>query len=330
MPEGMVPEMTKGKKEPADVVGIEYIVPILVGGVGGLLVLLFPFLMALGSNGYRDNISYFGFLTISVATEYSILIVIGSVFLGFVSACILGNRITTITGAVRAGIVTAVPTLLFLLLIERSLRYISPLYTDLWIISPLLPFFMVLSLGVLFQAVGAVCGYYWIWMHPEYSNPLHLVRWELIILKPAIVTMLVVLAIIVIPVVYSHATPTVDSKKCFMFGDAQKIERLDEETIRITQLNENSPEDCLSDMPYVNKLFIDGMDVSSQAIIEKQGLPDTIEPPEGLVYGNGSWAILTGPDISNKTHSPHFQIIKYTQGRDGSLIMLRYTVDTVV
>jgi hypothetical protein len=323
MPEGKVREMTKGKKQPDDVIGIEYIIPILVGIIGGLLVLFFPFLMAYGSYQDKKNVSYAGFVTISVVDLYSILFVISLVFLGFLSACILGNRIRTMNGAVRAGIVTAVPTLLILLRIERSLNFISPSYTDLWIISPLLPIFTILSLAVLFQAFGAVCGYFWIRMHPEYSNPLHPVRWELIILKPTIVTMAVILAIIVIPAAYSQMVPAklkFDGYTCYGFYDAVGVERVSEDTIRITQLMEAPREECPFQFTTINKIFLNDYEVSNQSIIHMNGLSDTIDPPEGLVYAKGSQVILKGPDVSNKSYDPLIRVEKSRFSANGSVV----------
>ena len=323
MPEEKVREMTRGKKEPADAVGIENIIPILVGIIGGLFVLFFPFGMAYGLYGDRKSVSFAGFVTISVADVYSILIVISLIFLGFLSACILGNRIRTLRGAVRAGIVTAVPTLPILLRLDGSFRYISPSYIDLWIISPFLPIFTILSLAVLFQAVGAVCGYFWIRMHPEYSNPLHPVRWELIILKPTIVTMAVILAIIIVPAAYSHAIPAklkFDGYTCYGFYDAVGVERVSEDTIRITQLMESPREECPFQFTTINKISLDDYEVSNQSIIRMNGLSDTIDPPEGLVYAKGSQIILKGPDVSNKSHDPLIRVMKYRFSANGSVV----------
>ena len=105
-------------------------------------------------------------------------------------------------------------------------------------------------------------------------------------------------------------------------GDYAKVERLSENTIKITQIGANSPADCLSDKPYIVKISLDDKDVSNLASIQKQGLSDTIVPPEGLVYANGSTILIKGPEVSNKIHAPLISVTKNLQGKDGTLIRL--------
>jgi hypothetical protein len=111
--------------------------------------------------------------------------------------------------------------------------------------------------------------------------------------------------------------------------DYYNVERINEDTIRITQLTENPNWESVPDKPFVNKIYIDGVDVSDMSIIKKQNLEDIIYPSEGLVYGNGSKAVIKGSDISNKSRLILVRVDKWFLS-DGNLTEGQFGLETKV
>jgi hypothetical protein len=61
------------------------------------------------------------------------------------------------------------------------------------------------------------------------------------------------------------------------------------------------------------QIFVDDWDFSNQSLIEKQGLPDKITPPGGIMtYVDGSTVTLSGPDLAGNSSFPrHIYVISY-------------------
>jgi len=125
-----------------------------------------------------------------------------------------------------------------------------------------------------------------------------------------IVVIILVLLIIVSPMVVFSGIQSGDIDRnscCDTLHEHIEFDRLNNETITI-QMKQN-PDNYLEWAPKpVFHISVNGFDLSNMDTIEKQGLSDRIDPPEGLVYANSSMVILKGPEISNKTQACHVLI----------------------
>jgi hypothetical protein len=98
--------------------------------------------------------------------------------------------------------------------------------------------------------------------------------------------------------------------------DAYAVSRLDKESIKITQLTENDVTSMhpfsewfpnvkkpglkilVNHSSFADPANLSWVNVSNMATIQAHGLNDRIDPPEGMIYSNGSRVIITGPDVS--------------------------------
>lgn len=78
--------------------------------------------------------------------------------------------------------------------------------------------------------------------------------------------------------------------------DGVAVERIHDNEISIVRTTDSgSPDWSTSRYPY--QIQVNGYDVSSMEAIRSRGLPDTINPPEGLLNEKGAYVNLTGPDF---------------------------------
>jgi hypothetical protein len=71
------------------------------------------------------------------------------------------------------------------------------------------------------------------------------------------------------------------------------------------------------------QIFVDDRDFSNQSLIEKQRLPDTITPPEGITtYADGSTVTLSGPDLAgNSSFTRHIYVVSYFDREKPSVVV---------
>ena len=322
-----MPEKTKKFPHSNDSTGTEYLIPALIGIIGGFIAVVIPLWIGIVSTSTIRTVmlhEFFAEFSYAIGKipqlQVFLILLIGTTFLGFIIPCIHYRYIQKMADAIRAGIISGVCTGIvisgfFILMPVIFHDYFDMDQYRLLIVSAVL-------LSLVFETIGAIGGYLWYRNRspvPSAAEADHLTG----IAAPGVVAIILMVLVLAVPMTF----PKVDYHKCSMSEENLNVERLSEDTLKITQLRANSPEDCLSDKPYINKISLDGWDVSDMASIQKQGLAVTIDPPEGFVYANGSTVVLKGPMVSNKTHKPLLQIMKYMQNPDGSLTALRGTAN---
>ena len=92
--------------------------------------------------------------------------------------------------------------------------------------------------------------------------------------------------------------------------DGVAVERINDHEISIVRTTDaGSPDWSTSRYPY--HIQVNGYDVSDMEAIHRQGLPDTVNPPEGLRNEKGSFVNLTGPDFTqNGSGGVHLVIVE--------------------
>jgi hypothetical protein len=327
-----MPDKPGKPQQPADRAGPGYLVPALIGIAGGFIAVGIPLVVSMIffwriKSVILHDLFYEFSPEIGKIPQMQVFLIllIGTIFIGFLLPRILVSRIQKMTDVIYAGIISGTCTGFVIAI----LLFLMPaIFLDYFNVNNYLSLAVsAILLSLVFQVVGAIGGYLWF---RNKSSALSTVGAGAPVLSIIAIPGSVALILMIIVLVLPLMVPTVDWQKCNGFGDVLKIERLDDTTLKITQLNENSPQDCLSDKPYINKISLDGRDVSNQAVIDKEGLSDTIDPPEGLMYANGSQVVLEGPEVQNKSHAPHLDVKKYRQNNDGSLTFVRLLADVNV
>jgi hypothetical protein len=92
--------------------------------------------------------------------------------------------------------------------------------------------------------------------------------------------------------------------------DGVAVERVHDNEISLVRTTDSgSPDWSTSRYPY--HIQVNGYDVSDMETIRRQGLRDTVNPPEGLRNENGSYVNLTGPDFTqNGSGGVHLVIVE--------------------
>jgi hypothetical protein len=92
--------------------------------------------------------------------------------------------------------------------------------------------------------------------------------------------------------------------------DGVAVERVHDNEISLVRTTySGSPDWSTSRYPY--HIQVNGYDVSDMNAIHRQGLPDTVNPPEGLLNEKGSSVNLTGPDFTrNGSGGVHLVIVE--------------------
>jgi len=92
--------------------------------------------------------------------------------------------------------------------------------------------------------------------------------------------------------------------------DGVAVERINDHEISIVRTTDaGSPDWSTSRYPY--HIQVNGYDVSDMEAVRRQGLPDTVNPPEGLLNEKGSFVNLTGPDFTqNGSGGVHLVIVE--------------------
>jgi hypothetical protein len=92
--------------------------------------------------------------------------------------------------------------------------------------------------------------------------------------------------------------------------DGVAVERIHDNEISIVRTTDaGSPDWSTSRYPY--HIRVNGNDVSDMEAIRRQGLADTVNPPEGLLNEKGSFVNLTGPDfVQNASGGVHLTIVE--------------------
>lgn len=331
MPDGKKTELTENKQR-TDGVWDRYRIPVLVGIVGGIVTTLLWMLATRWIYQTYLPILYspnFYFNTLP-QKQIFLIFLLGSLCIGFGIVRILISEIKKIRDALLVGFISG--TLSGFAIVGSTLIYKIIVYNNFVTIpAPLLDYFVHISptivLSILFQIIGAICGYLWYREKgPSIISKNDVPLYEILV-RPVSIALILMLLFIILPPEFSPLIQDRQLYKCKMFQEKLEVERLDNDTLKITQLSANSPEDCLSDKSYTMKLTLNGKDVSDLTIIRKQNLAVTIDPQEGLEYANGSTVVLKGPDVSNSMHIPQLQITKYMQSDDGSLTTLSVIVD---
>lgn len=311
---------------PVDLAGTGYAVPVLIGIIGGFIAVVIPLWIGIVTSGTIYTVMLHEFFAkyahhISKIPQIQVFLIFlfGTLFLGFLIPCIYRQYIQKITDAIRVGIISGactgiVLTCFFMLMpgIFHDNFHIGNQYLFLEV--------SVLLLSPVFEIIGAIGGY--LWYKNRMSVPLSDDTYHLPVFAIPVAVMIILMGLVfIVPMTF----PTIEWKDCWGYPDAVTMERLDSDTVRITQITQNSPDNCSTDKPFINKISLDGKDVSNQAIIKLQNLSDTIDPSEGLVYAKGSQVILKGPDFSNKSYKSILQVIVFMQAPDNTMEIVHYS-----
>jgi hypothetical protein len=97
---------------------------------------------------------------------------------------------------------------------------------------------------------------------------------------------------------------------------SMNVNRVDGSTIDMRISLDYSGRRSAGLIPFTSRslqIFVDNRDFSNQSLIRKKGLPDTINPPEGITtYVDGSTVILSGPDLAGNSSFPrHIYVVSY-------------------
>jgi hypothetical protein len=96
------------------------------------------------------------------------------------------------------------------------------------------------------------------------------------------------------------------------------VDRISNDSIKLTVRKD----DQFIHAPPLVMIYLDDNEISNMSVIKNQGLPYTIDPPEGLEYKSGNSAIIRGIEITGnqeKTHrlkvytrhfNPYYRIIQ--------------------
>jgi len=124
------------------------------------------------------------------------------------------------------------------------------------------------------------------------------------------------------------------SSGVFHFSPSASVEQQSASTIIITV---TIPDDRINfgrTNPFIDPdkkgprfvILYNSNDLSNQEIIDRQGLPVIIDPPEGLHYMNGSQVVLKGAMISDSNTKGHLEVIDINPSR-GSIEMNNQIID---
>jgi len=113
--------------------------------------------------------------------------------------------------------------------------------------------------------------------------------------------LLVVLALICIIVLPGTGDPAC----CGVFPDVGwKVERTGPDSIGMTLLSVEPRIDTGAGTPAEVRIFANGREVSNNEVIRAGGLADTVSPPEGLLFHEGSSVSLAGEDLRPNATKP--------------------------
>lgn len=304
------------------------LIPVLVGIFGYFIIFGVPWVIQeflkqriwsqiFLYNHYLDYITYY----------QGILLLIGSCLaIGYITALILEPEIKNLYDAIICGSLSGFTTGILYALLNIPFLYL----TELRLIAREVIFHVftkvLINLGliVLVQVIGACIFFKW-GMKPDVSqiSQNKVKRVITSVSKPSLIIILSFIIILIFPIgiVYCGIQTGLIGWKphCYMPPDHIAFHRLDSNSVKIKQYSES---ECFSLIPKDSwlpsqkspywKIFVDGKEMSNTSIIERQGLPDTINPSEGLVYGYGSVVVLTGPDLfSNRTDFTNISVVEY-------------------
>lgn len=112
---------------------------------------------------------------------------------------------------------------------------------------------------------------------------------------------LVILALLIVPPVIAYigmASGVIErDNPAYRPFDSVNVYRMEDESLLILLAPDPGCPQRGPGLRFVN-ISVDGKDVSTQSIIMNSGLDLSIDPPEGLLYGNNSSAILRGDYLS--------------------------------
>jgi hypothetical protein len=92
--------------------------------------------------------------------------------------------------------------------------------------------------------------------------------------------------------------------------DGVAVERVHDNEISITRTTDSGSADW-STSRYPYHIQVNGYDVSDMDAVRRQGLADTVNPPEGLRNEKGAYVNLTGPDFTgNGSGGVHLVIVE--------------------
>ena len=78
--------------------------------------------------------------------------------------------------------------------------------------------------------------------------------------------------------------------------------RVSDDTIKLTVVGGNEYD--YYNAPILVMIYINEKELSNMSVITEQGLQDTIDPPNGLVFKNGNSAIISGIDVTKNLEKP--------------------------
>lgn len=114
---------------------------------------------------------------------------------------------------------------------------------------------------------------------------------------------LVVLALAAIRFIVPQGTG--DPACCGVFPQvAWKVQRTGPDSIGMTLLSVDPRIDTGAETPAEVRIFAGGKEISNASVIRAGGLSDTVSPPEGLLFREGSFVTFAGEDLRPDATKP--------------------------
>jgi hypothetical protein len=326
------------------------IIPIKVGLLVGSVAIGLPYIINFIVEQHFWNlvIGYNYTFHTTLSFLYIALFSIGSLFVGGESCRRLGAAIRNENDAFKAGIIsgTASYFLLIGLMIGTKLIFSKTSFAAMGIIPStnifdilfhVVIFMISLSASVIIQSVGSISYFsYKTRSDKSIFNGVDSRPGTLIIKHLNCILALLILLIIFVPfgvVYYEMRMDLIEPMNvdcCGLFPNSVSANRLGTDSIVIgIGIREGNVEYGMKN-PFVDSVpglekpriivHYNSKDLSDQLTIDRQGLSDRIDPPEGLRYISGSRVILNGSDISNVTAKGNLEIIDVNPSRGTRLM----------
>lgn len=238
-----------------------------------------------------------------------------SAMIGYIAAQSLGSSIRNYYEALNAGLLSGISAGVLLVLGAISFHLWPWASDNIWMafIFMIMPEIFIIS-----QGLGALLQFRWKEKKANLSHPVINSQKKRSISKLYLFSIILLALIIIVP----YGTAFLGMRLGMIdryhprSQDAYAVSRLDKESIKITQLTENDVTSMhpfsewfpnvkkpglkilVNHSSFADPANLSWVNVSNMATIQAHGLNDRIDPPEGMIYSNGSRVIITGPDVS--------------------------------
>lgn len=300
---------------------IQFCLPIIIGMSAGILLLWgFPQLNTI----WAPFIAFNHDLSSPLYKQKIILTYFSYAIVGAVAGRLSGLGFDTKYDAIKSGIISAECAGLTYFFGNEYFRAIDslrhgfsythdPFYLKLFLhnlswlgFGGLIALLTTMIIAVIFGIIGTYLLFVWDHRKIPVSPSRSGIVWNFYkMILPCLFAGGLVIVLIIVPVAFVHEeikTGAIQrySYSCCGLEGLLYIQRTGTDSITITQTSGGA---YISWAPRDTNLYYDiyvnGKEMSNLSIIRAQGLPDTINPSEGLFYGKGMSVTLKGPDISS-------------------------------